>query len=239
MLPYSLHDNVLTPDPTDYMAVVQDTKKCSISNIIDDITGEGSILKETECSAVLHAFFRALGKRLQNGEGFISEYLLLDRSISGVFTSRDDSFDPARHQINANLRLGSMLATMAEQTPVHKVPTVKKLPVLESVRDLKTKTFNDRITPGSFAEINGRELKIGDLNDPQQGVFFIDANGVETRVNEVSNNYPSKLTVEVPDGLNTGEYRLEVRTVRRTTKKLRRGNLNETLVVASTPTPLL
>ncbi len=193
---------------------------------------EGSILKPTECNAVINATFRALGKRLQRGEGFISEYLLIDRSISGVFTDDDDRFDSERHQVKANVRLGSTLAKIAEQSPVQKVLTIKKLPVLESFRDLKSKTFNDRLTPGSFAEITGTDLKISDLNHPEEGVFFIDQKGVATRVADVSNNYPGKLTIEVPDSLKRGEYTLEVRSVRRGTKTLRKGRLNETLVVA-------
>lgn len=47
MLPYSLHDNVLTPDPDDRMAIVQDTTKCTVNDLVEDITGEGSILKPT------------------------------------------------------------------------------------------------------------------------------------------------------------------------------------------------
>lgn len=173
-----------------------------------------------------------MGKRLQNGEGFVSEYMLIDRSISGVFTDDADYFDASRHQVNANVRLGSTLATMAEQTPVQKIPAIKKLPVVEQLRDLKSKTFNDRITPGSFVEVMGSDLKIGDMTDAQQGVFFIDTKGAETRVVEIANNYPSKLTVEVPESLKKGEYRLEVRTIIRSTKNLRIGKLNETLVVA-------
>lgn len=232
MMNYALHDNVLTPDQYDRMAIVQDTVKCTTQDLVNDITSEGSILKPTECNAVIAATFRALGQRLQKGEGFISEFLLIDRSISGVFDNDDDRFDPERHQIKANVRLGSTLAKMAEQSPVKKVLTIKKLPVPETFRDLKTKTFNDRLTPGSFAEIVGKDLKIDDLDNPEEGVFFIDQGGTVTRVADVANNYPGKLTIEVPDTLSKGEYTLEVRTVRRGTQTLRKGRLNETLVVA-------
>ena len=231
MITFSLHDNVLTPDPLDHMAVVQDTPKCTTQDLVEDITGEGSILKPTECNAVINAVFMALGKRLRQGQGFISEYLLIDRSISGVFTDDADRFDPERHQIKTNVRLGSTLAKLAEQSPVKKVPAIKKLPVLENFRDMKSKTLNDRLTPGSFAEIHGKDLKINDPDNPDEGVFFIDRQGKASRVAEVSNNYPSKLTVEVPDKLPAGEYFLEVRTVRRNTKTMRTGRLNETLVV--------
>jgi hypothetical protein len=43
----SLHKNVLTKDETDYRAMIQNSQKCGIDDVIDDITGPGSILKET------------------------------------------------------------------------------------------------------------------------------------------------------------------------------------------------
>jgi len=214
------------------MAVVQNYKKVTFPQLIGDMTGEGSILKDIECNAVAHGFFKALGKRLQNGEGLISEYLIIDHSISGVFNDEEDQFDPERHQINVNIRLGSFLAAMVANTPVQKIKSSRKMPVLEQFRDLKTKTVNDRITPGSFAEISGSELKIEDPDDVQQGIFFIDSAGAEVRVAEISNNIPSKLLIEIPDALKKGEYALEVRSVWRNTKQLRKGRLAETLVVA-------
>ncbi len=238
MINYALHDNVLTPDPNDAMAIVQDTKKCTLDDLVQDVTGTGSILKETECNAVMPAIFRALGKRLQNGEGFISEFLVIDRSISGVFTNEEDYYDSERHQINTNVRLGSTLAKMAGQSEVKKVPAIKKQPLPESFRDLKSKTYNDLVTPGQFAEIIGKDLKINgldkltDLDNNVEGVFFTDSKGVETRVKEIANNLPGKLTIEIPDSLKKGEYTLEIRNIRRGTKTLRKGRLNETLVVA-------
>ncbi len=91
MLKYSLYDNPITPDPTDFMAVVQDSEKVTVEELIKEVTVPGSILKETECVAVFHAILKALGKKLHEGKGFTSEYLVLDHSIKGVFTSEDDT----------------------------------------------------------------------------------------------------------------------------------------------------
>ena len=66
---------MLTEDETDYMAIIQNGRKCSIEDLIHGITGEGSILRGTECVAVTHAIFRQLGKKLREGQSFSSEYL--------------------------------------------------------------------------------------------------------------------------------------------------------------------
>lgn len=231
MLDYSLHENVLTPDETDFMAMIQNSQKCNIGNIIVDITGEGSILKETESVAVTHAVFKALGKRLACGEGFQSEYLVIDHSISGVFTSEDDQFDPKRHAVNVNVRLASTLRDMTSNIPVQKVKSTTPMPTLEQVYDHWTQTKNDVITPKSSVDIQGINLKIGDLDDPQQGIFLTDGKSIEVRIDRISLNQPKKLVFSVPEGLKKGDYTLIVRTVLRGTKKLREGRLNQTLVV--------
>ncbi len=232
MLKYSLQDNPLTPDPTDFMATVQDNEKCTIDELIEEITGDGSILKDTECKAVSHALFRALGKQLKAGKGFTSEYLIIDHSISGVFTNEEDNFDPKRHQVNINLRLGSLLREAVQGIKVEKVKSSIPMPVLKACYDHWSQTYNDVITPRGSVDITGEQLKIGDLDDPEQGIFLIDSKQAATRIDRVAQNMPKKLVFSVPDTLKKGDYTLEVRTLMKGTNKLRTGKLNQTLVVA-------
>lgn len=231
MLKYGLYDNPVTPDPTDYMAVVQDSEKVTVEDLIEEITVPGSILKETECVAVFHAILKALGKVLHEGKGFKSEYLVLDHSIKGVFTSEEDVFDPNRHEVSINLRLGSVLREMTRDIPVSKVKASVPVPVLERVYDHWTETVNDQITPRSSVDILGENLKIGDQEDPEQGIFLIDSKNTEIRATRMAQNTPKKLIFSVPEEVTKGSYTLEIRTILKNTTKLRRGRLNETLVV--------
>lgn len=233
MISYSLHDNVLTTeDETDYMAIIQNSEKCSIEDLIKGVTVAGSILKETESVAVTHAIFRELGKNLREGKGFSSEYLTIDHSISGVFIGEDDQFDPQRHKVNVNVRLASTLREMTRNIPVQKVKSSIPMPTLESCYDHWTQTTNDQITPKASVDLRGEYLKIGDTDDAQQGVFLLNSQKVETKVDRLALNTPKKLTFAVPDGLAKGEYSLLVRTVFKGTTKLREGRLNQTLVIA-------
>ena len=232
MLKYSLYDNPITPDPTDFMAVVQDSEKVTVEELIKDVTVPGSILKETECVAVFHAILKALGKKLHEGKGFASEYLVLDHSIKGVFTSEDDTVDPNRHQVSVNVRLGSTLREMTKTVPTTKIKASVPVPVLERVYDHWTQTTNDQLTSRSSVDLVGEFLKIGDLEAADQGIYLIDSKGVETKVDRVSLNTPKKLVFSVPENLKKGNYGLEIRTKLKNTSKVRRGRLNETLVVA-------
>lgn len=231
MVKYSLFDNPVTPDPDDCKAIVQDAEKIGIDDLIDDVTTEGSILKRTECVAVVHAVFMALGKQLKKGKGFTSDYLVLSHSIKGVFDNQEDSFDPKRHQICVNVRLGSALRQMSEGVEVLKVKSTVPVPVLDKVYDHWTQTENDQLTPRSSVDLYGENLKIGDMNNPEQGIFLIDSKGEEVKVDRLTLNQPKKLVFSVPETLKKGNYSLEIRTVMRNNKNLRVGRLNEVLVV--------
>ena len=69
------------------------------------------------------------------------------------------------------------------------------------------------------------------MEDAQQGIFLIDSKGEETQVDRISNNIPKKLVFSIPETLKKGNYSLEVRTILRNSKNLRKGRLNEVLVV--------
>jgi Domain of unknown function (DUF4469) with IG-like fold len=100
------------------------------------------------------------------------------------------------------------------------------------VYDHWSQTSNDQITPRSSVDLHGENLKIGDMEDSQQGIFLIDSSGEETQADRTSHNAPKKLVFSIPETLAKGNYTLEVRTILRGTKNLRKGRLNEVLVVA-------
>jgi hypothetical protein len=121
---------------------------------------------------------------------------------------------------------------MAEGVAVTKVKSSTPIPVLDKLYDHWSQTSNDQITPRSSVDLHGENLKIGDLEDGQQGIFLINSSGEETKADRISHNAPKKLVFSIPETLATGNYTLEVRTILRGTKNLRKGRLNEVLVVA-------
>jgi hypothetical protein len=77
----------------------------------------------------------------------------------------------------------------------------------------------------------GENLKIGDPENAEQGVYLIDSKNVEYKA-ALRVNKPKTLEVVIPETLKKGEYILEVRTVIRNNATLKKGRLNETLVVS-------
>ena len=214
MLLISLLDNKLTPnDPHDRRAIVQNLRYITVAELVDQLTQEGSILKPTECNAVINAAFRTITNNLREGYGFASDHFSMTPSVSGVFVNDEDRYDPARHQVELNLRLGAPMKEALGQVKVKVVPYNTPMPTIKQVFDRKSKTTNQQLTPGYTLEITGELLKVEDEADAQQGVFLVNTQKAEElKIDHFYQNTPKTLQVELPDNLKKGTYRLEVRT---------------------------
>jgi hypothetical protein len=229
---YVLHPNLITPDPDDCRAIVVNRTSYSIDDVVKQITGEGSILKGTECYAVIDAFLSRLGLNLADGIGFNSEYLTVSTEISGVFINDKDKFDTARHLVYPNLKPGKAWKESLSNAKLERVTSEENKPRPETIIDMKSKSYDLTLTPGGMAELQGQMLKI-DETAADEGIFIISGNGgAETRISYLYMNYPKSLQFEIPEGLNAGTYKIQVRNRAHKGKILKAGALEYSLTVA-------
>lgn len=228
---YSLQDNPLTPDPTDFRAQVQNNPRLTVEEVVEKMTVEGSILKKTECNAVIKAFLQEITRNIGQGIGFTSEYFTLYHTISGVFVNAKDEFDPERHQININLFRNTEMRRAVEKIITKKLQNVVPVPELIELYDYASDSTNQQITPGSTAELSGELIKIENPEAMEQGVFFIHSSGTAYRVERIRNNTRGKLTFMIPGGMKKGEYSLEVRTTISGSKEIRKGTMKMLKVI--------
>lgn len=229
-LEISLQPNHLTERPDDFMAIVRNVIYRTTDDIIEQMTVPGSILKKTECRAVINDYWNTIGENLKEGLGFTCAYINVTPAAGGVFESDDESFDPKKHWKDVNLSAGSELRKASQEMKVVTVRAVAPVPYLKTFFDIRTESTNQSITPGFMADISGDMLKI---EGEQAGVFFIHTtSGAVTQSPRVHVNEPKKLSFLIPDQLATGAYRIEVRTHVRNGKELRTGTLNTLLTVA-------
>lgn len=222
----------MTAAQDDYLAIVQDLKSSNRAQIIKGLTGPGSILKETECEAVLKAFFKKLAANLEEGIGYRDDYISISPTIQGVFTSEDDTFDPTRHSIYPNIVPGDILKKAVKQNKVTTVEASRRKPTIKNVYDILSDSTNGTITQGGVLEIYGAFLKM-DTTDEDQGVYFISTtNGSETRVVRIHNNFPKKLSLIVPADIPADTYRIEVRANTPQSKVVRKGRTEFDVTVA-------
>ncbi len=229
-LKYALLDNRLTEDPNDYAAKVQDLESKSIDDIIDVMIGRGSTVTRAEALSVLEEYSAALEQLLRDGHSINTPLFNLIPSIKGVFYDKNESFNPERHQVRVNVRPGTRLRQIESQIQVERVSASRPTPEPEDFEDVASETRNSQITPGGLAKLTGSRLKY-EPNDAQQGVFFIDAAGAETRVTMIARNKPSELNFQIPATLAAGAYTVEVRVVLPRTTDLRTGQLPQALQV--------
>jgi hypothetical protein len=103
-------------------------------------------------------------------------------------------------------------------------------PNLVEYLDFNSGDRNSTVTKGGLGQISGHRLKF-DPEDANQGIFFIDSQGQETKVTVVGENKPARLMFMIPPNLSTGDATLSVRTA--IGQDIRSGSLSATLSVTA------
>ena len=232
MLKYALYRNPLTQGENDYTAIPQSLPSKRIEDIIQQITKPGSILKQTECVAVIHDFFTAITENLKEGHGFASQYIRINPSITGVFDGLDDQYDQQRHKIQVSVNAAKEFKNAIEGVQLEKVAASARIPDIKSVFDLKSQEMNSTISPGHMVELQGSRLKL-DLSQTDEGIYLVNtADSSEIKVQQIHTNLPSKLFGMLPDGIPPGSYTIEVRARMEGNKNLAVGILKDKLTVS-------
>ena len=208
-LNYSLRDNNLTKEINSKTAQIEGMVGYSLSELIMRITERGNTMTKTDLMAAINAFFEEVLIITREGNTVNTPLFNTSFSIGGVFNGDNDTFDPARHTVNINLKAGVELKKCLAELKPNKVQPSGTLPVISSVRDVYDEN-SESLKAGTLAEINGSRLKF-DKADKEQGVFFISATG-ETRLDKVADVKQTKILVQLPLDIETGVYTLEIRT---------------------------
>jgi hypothetical protein len=227
---YYLQPNPVTPDPNDQSARVLPNASLTLEDIIAKMMQRGTTVTEADTRAVLNLFFNVVSDEVADGN-FVNLPLANIRvGISGVFTSITDSFDPSRHSIRATLSPGLLLSEKMQKVRLEKTLQPLPSPVILEFLNINTNTTNSVLTPGGIGQIVGEELKFNPDN-PQEGIFFVAADGTETKVQIIASRTEGKLVFSIPT-LPAGNYTLEVRRAYTKENIIRKGVLSDTLTVA-------
>jgi HU-like DNA-binding protein/uncharacterized protein with Ig-like fold DUF4469 len=230
-LKFALFENHLTSAPGDYMAVTTDNVSVGREEIIERMIRSGSTVTKAEALSVLEEYSRALEEHLMEGNNVVTPLYRISQSISGVFDSRSEAFKKEKHRININIHPGLRLREIRSQIAVERVEGTPAHPVPIDFKDVVSDSMNDVLTPGGVGELTGNDLKF-DPAQSDQGIFLIAGDGTITRVSTIVRNKPSNLIFMITDGLATGNYSLEVRSVLPGTKNIRTGLLDAELTVS-------
>lgn len=234
MLKYSLRENLLTPQPNDYMAQVTDSQSYNLEQIIDKMIERGSTLTKADITATMQVYTETICSLLEEGLQINTPLINTSMSISGVFDGATDSFDSSRHTVNINITPGTKLKETLAKVKTQKVEAASTDPFITEVKDIVSGSVNESLTAGGILQAVGARLKF-DNADEAQGIFLIPETGNTVRCSIVAENKPARVMAMIPADITVGIYYLEIRSKMdssgKATKTLKFGRFNKALTI--------
>lgn len=230
-LKFYLNPNPLTPDPNSLSARVVSNRVLDTEAVIKEMLRRGTTVTEADVNAVLKVMFEVITDELAEGNSVNLPLANIRPGIIGNFNGVTDTFDASRHTKRASLTAGMMLLQKMALASVEKVARPPVSPKLDQFTDVSSGLSDSTLTPGGIGRLVGKSLKF-DMANPLEGVFFVDAAGVEVKAAAFENRTENKLVFAIPQTLAPGSYILQVRKGYGTTNiTVRTGALNSSLTV--------
>jgi hypothetical protein len=211
MLQISLQDNLLTLAPNDMMAQTVNVRTFGMPDIAKRILARNPGLGLSQLNASLEEFFEEVCIIVEDGSAVNTPLFNTQPSVSGVFNSAADNFDPKRHRVKTNLMIGTRLRRATSGIKVQRVQTADPVPFILEVVDVLSDSVNELITPGGIIQLRGGRLKLA-VENPANGIFLVDEQQQATKLAVLVENKPARLIAMLPATLPYGAYSLEVRT---------------------------
>lgn len=217
-----LYDNLLTPDPNDFIARVSSERSLSVADICHSAaTRGGADVSDAAMSHAVELFLKEMAYRLCDGFAVNTGYFTAVPVVRGVFLNPNETFDPQRHTLQFQFTQGELMRREIEDVEVKIMGVAETGLYIGQVEDMKSRTVNEVLTPGFNLRVTGTKLRVvGDK--PGVGIFFREtATNTATKVDEgdIVVNNPSELMIIIP-ALPAGTYQLEVTTQYSTGNKL-------------------
>lgn len=227
MLNYCLVKNPLNSDRANYIAYVSSLDTKNLDDVIDYMVAEGSGLTRPQALAYFEKLTQTMLRFVGEGHTVTTPLFRIRPSITGVFESRIDSFDPSRHHVNIRTSAGVRLRAFSENIKLKKTTVKSQDPVLNTFFDSETETNNKKATVGGIAVLHGKRLRF-DPKDNQQGIFFspVGSPKKEIRASSYSGVKPSEVYFLLPS-LEQGAYFVIAKTKTKNSKFINIGKLSD------------
>ncbi|GHU23013.1 hypothetical protein FACS1894172_00140 [Spirochaetia bacterium] len=213
MLNYTLVDNKLTAEESNMHARPVNVPRHTQQDLFNEMLNIGAGLTMSDISSVWEALKKVVSTWVAAGDGFDTELFNGNPSIQGVFPSSSDTVESVGAQPRYNVNSGVAIRRASKEIKTKKVAYTAIGTLIERVRDISSKTINDKITSGGQLVISGRHIAAtGD--DARVGYYLIDESDAETRIapDTFALNKPSEVIFVVPHLVTGEKYRLKVLT---------------------------
>jgi hypothetical protein len=215
MLNVVLHDNPLTPDPSDRTGTVKLNGTWYNTTLARKIVEQRSEFRYETILSILNISDELKRLAIATGNSVIDGVAHMRPAVLGSFKGDGAQYDPAVNRKTVFMSPTHEMHRALEASKVAVIGPALTGPVINRVEDVYSETENFKLTPGRNLRIYGQRLRIAGGQPGVCGVWFVSAieGGIRVRVDDrdLVDNFPSHLTVVVP-ALDAGGYFLEVTT---------------------------
>ena len=200
--------------------------------LLDRMAAGGSKLDRAELAEAMQVLARTVSELVGDGYrvhvGGLAQFFPV---MSGKFSGADDAFDPAKHEVGVASVVGQRLIDDVKgKARVEKQKAIEQVPTPTFYTETGSQIASGHVIPGNIGTLHGRRLAFN-RSAEDEGVFFLSAENPkkEIRTRVYATVQPAEIVFQVPDGVSTGRWILEVRARVRGGKQLRNGRISSEL----------
>lgn len=207
-----LRPNLLTEDPSDFVATPVISGSIGVEDIIKELIKEGMEIKPETAEDIIKRFNRKTSEMVLNGYSVNTGLVVMKPAIKGVFY--DKTWDKEKHTLYVNINQGAALRKAIQEAKVEILGEQTSPMSIFSITDKATGKTDGTLTKGKNAEIKGTYIKVaGEHSD--NGIYFTNVENkkkVKVEASDIVINEPSRVLILVPSTLTAGTYELSITT---------------------------
>ena len=207
--------NYLPACPSPFIVRSESSDVIEFDKLVDIMAKSNTTLTRPDIFASMDLYKQVLVNQLAEGKAVKTPTGSFFLCASGSMETIDDSFLPRRRENNHDVRLHHRPDRDLENDIVSQLRIVKEERVNLGVPCLRTalaagEPDSNSIRAGGIVAVRGLRLRF-DPADQTQGLFFVDATGVEFRAPYYPLILPGTVMAGVPATLAAGVYSLALR----------------------------
>ena len=207
--------NYLPTNPKPFIVRSDCSDVIEYDRLLEIMSKGRTTLSKTDILATMQLYKEELQRQLAEGKTVKTPTGSFFLCASGSMDSLDESFLPKDEGNNHEVRLHHRPDRTLEEEINAKLRIVREERVDLGVPSLRTiqaagDGAAEGIRAGSIVLLKGMRLRF-DVKDPKQGLFFVDASGLESRSPYYPMILPGTVMAAVPDSLAAGPYAIALR----------------------------
>lgn len=229
---FYLRPNPLPGRESHHMAQVVSVESLDEDALIERMAGGEPPLPRAQIEPVMRRLREVVTGLLANGcRVNVAGLAHFFPVMNGKFRNADDEFDKKRHEIGVAAAVDvSLVSDVKSRAAVEKQKPAELLPAPTFYKETGVRVAEGKVIAGNIGTLHGRRLAF-DPKMADEGVFFVSTADPkrEVRSKVYAVVHPTEILFQVPDGLEKGNWLLEVRARVRGGRQLRSGRLSSPL----------